>query len=283
MWCMVSESPKIPSDNSLKQLITKVFLSVDTDAAIDGYSRKLLWLKCGPSNNNHRYIAQFYLDFLKEIGRVPRLLRCDRGTENAILRDMQIVLRFSHGDLMRGMMWFMYGRSTANQQIESFWSRLRLNFTDFWRNIFLDMRDTGIFHDADAIHVQCLRFCFLSVIQRHLDTYRTMWNSHRIRQQRNGEGGFIPNIAYESCELFGAVDHSFPLSCRVDDLDDIFGEYVDEYPERGCSTEFLDFIRRACRAQNNQLPLPTSPDDALQLFRAVIAVIETIQDRNFMR
>ncbi|CAG2242609.1 unnamed protein product [Mytilus edulis] len=52
--------------------------------AIDGYSRRILWLKAGCSNNNPRYIAKFYIDFVKELRRVPRAIRADAGTENVL-------------------------------------------------------------------------------------------------------------------------------------------------------------------------------------------------------
>ena len=50
--------------------------------AIDGFSRRILWLSVGPSNNNPRIIAGYYINYLIEQGRVPRLVRCDAGTEN---------------------------------------------------------------------------------------------------------------------------------------------------------------------------------------------------------
>ena len=81
--------------------------------AIDGYSRRILWLKAGCSNNNPRYIAKFYLDFIKDGQRVPRVIRAEAGTENVIVKDLQIALRFDHGDDMAGFNSFLTGRSTG--------------------------------------------------------------------------------------------------------------------------------------------------------------------------
>ena len=36
--------------------------------AIDGYSRKILWLEVGNSNNNLRIIAKYHLDYVRQIG-----------------------------------------------------------------------------------------------------------------------------------------------------------------------------------------------------------------------
>ena len=53
--------------------------------AIDGYSRKILWLEVSSSNKNPSLIARYYLDVLDELGLAPRILRCDLGTENSTL------------------------------------------------------------------------------------------------------------------------------------------------------------------------------------------------------
>ncbi|XP_071134131.1 uncharacterized protein [Mytilus edulis] len=93
--------------------------------AIDGYSRRILWLKAGCSNNNPRYIAKFYIDFVKELRRVPRAIRADAGTENVLVKDLHIALRFDHGDEISGLNSFLTGRSTGNQRIERLWRSLR--------------------------------------------------------------------------------------------------------------------------------------------------------------
>ena len=45
----------------------------------------------------------------------PRLLRADRGTENALILFIQPTFRHAHQDSMSGIRSFQYGRSTANQ------------------------------------------------------------------------------------------------------------------------------------------------------------------------
>ena len=117
--------------------------------AVDGFSRKVLWLEAGPSNNNPRYIVRFYMDFVKEYRFVPKIVRSDAGTENVIMRDLQIAMRMDHRDDMSGRKSFMIGRSTANQRIARLWGTLNTQFTQFWRNFFVEMCDSGIFSNAD--------------------------------------------------------------------------------------------------------------------------------------
>ena len=116
---------------------------------VDGYSRRILWLKAGPTNNNPYVTARCFVDYLREIKSVPRMVRCDRGSENVVIKDIQICLRSFHTDTMSGTKSFSEGRSTANQRIEMFWGCLKKHFTQFWRNKFKDMIDANVFNNAD--------------------------------------------------------------------------------------------------------------------------------------
>jgi hypothetical protein len=57
---------------------------------------------------------------------------------------------------MSGRKCFLYGRSTLNQRIESFWGVLNNNFTTFWKNLFKDLRDSGYLHDGDPVPTECV-------------------------------------------------------------------------------------------------------------------------------
>lgn len=97
------------------------------------YSRKVLWISVGTSNNNPRVIAWHYLQCVKEhkgqstIGQqqqhyyysnnkysiegTPRLLRTDCGTENSNLAFIQPYLRRLNSDCFNSMDSFRYGKS----------------------------------------------------------------------------------------------------------------------------------------------------------------------------
>lgn len=118
------------------------------------FSRRLLWMSVLPSNNNPKYVAQLYIDFVKEMKGnsqqcynrcfspvhltywilmappfritppprllmyftgVPRCIRADRGTENVLVADIQRAFRSLHEDDMFGERSFLFGKSTTNQ------------------------------------------------------------------------------------------------------------------------------------------------------------------------
>ena len=218
--------------------------------AIDGFSRCILWLEACCTNNDPRIIAGFYLNFIKRVGGVPRVVRGDAGTENIWVRDMQRAFRFNDRDNMSGMNSFISGRSSGNQRIERFWGTLRLGFTAFWRNYFRDMVDRGLLRTDDPVHLECLRYCFMSLIQRDLDAFVELWNLHRIRVQRHTEvPNGIPIVMYSQPEAYGTCDYLFPLPCDLETLNDIQARYTKTKPRLGCRDEFVPVLEHVCGMQ----------------------------------
>ena len=86
--------------------------------AIDGHSRKILWLKVVQSNNNPKVIADLYLD-VSNLRVVPKTVRNDCGTENIIVARMQCYFRRNHNDEQCGERSYVYGSSHTNQRIEA--------------------------------------------------------------------------------------------------------------------------------------------------------------------
>ena len=87
--------------------------------AIDGYSRRILWLKLSSSNNNPKVIANYYLCCIKELNLIPRVVRGDRGTENVTVCKIQRFFGRNHTESKSKDRSFINGHSTANQRIES--------------------------------------------------------------------------------------------------------------------------------------------------------------------
>lgn len=136
---------------------------------IDGFSRRIMWLKAGSNSNDPKIIAGYYQKTIKEIGGCPRTLRADLGTENAIIELMQIHLRESHSIRNENyrLPAFLYGTSPNNQRIEAWWCCLRKHYSQFWLNVFHKLKDDGQF-SGSFLDKCCIQFCFLHLIQvRH--------------------------------------------------------------------------------------------------------------------
>ena len=70
------------------------------------------------------------------------------------------------------------------------------------------MQDTNTFDVTNYVHVECLRYCFMEVIQTELDRIVQQWNLHEIRLQRHSD---IPSgkhgLLYYVPEIFGGRDY----------------------------------------------------------------------------
>ena len=110
---------------------------------------------------------------------------------------MQQFFRSSADDSFAGDNSFMYGKSTSNQRIEAWWSQLHKCNADWWIKYFKDLRDSGIYCDADMIHEQCLKFCYREIVQDELYGVVKHWNTHSIRPSLNMESPSVrPDTSY---------------------------------------------------------------------------------------
>ena len=247
---------------------------------IDGYSRKILWLKAANTNNNPKVVARYYMDYIRGMQRLPRVVRADAGTENVIIRELQIFLRRYHTDEMHGEKSFQTGTSTSNQRIEMLWSFLMKTFTHFWRSLFKDLRDSGFINDSNAFTIYCLRFCFLPLIQQRLDLFMGMWNSHRIRSQRHSEVPCgIPDVLFYQPLMCGDRDCSLSLPFQSDNKLHILNDFCTEaQTERGCPEEFWRELEHLslCEVPLEELErlVPTNVTDALRLYGTLISIFD---------
>ena len=130
----------------------------------DGFSRKIMWLNFWKTNNDPSIIVQNYINCVVEHGVFPKRLRTDCGTENGLMAALHCSLRSEHTDEFAGAKSHMYGTSTSNQRIESWWSYFRkqrfllllihLCFTWPWINVFAVW-----IHNVSEI--LCVLLCFL--------------------------------------------------------------------------------------------------------------------------
>ncbi|XP_067048999.1 uncharacterized protein [Acropora muricata] len=79
----------------------------------------------------------------------------------------------------------MYGPCTSNQ-IERWWKELHERMERYFKDGLLWLKDQGHYdphNDSDRL---LLAFIMVPLIQKELDIFReTVWNSHRIRAQRD--------------------------------------------------------------------------------------------------
>lgn len=241
--------------------------------AIDGYSRRILWLKVTSTNNDPAVITYYYTSYLRKYGGTARKIRGDCGTENMYVAGMQRFFRRNDDDSFAGMKSFMYGKSTSNQRIESWWAFLRNSCTDWWMKYFRDLRDEGLYNANDKIQVECLKFCFMGIIRYDLQRLARHWNTHKIRPVRNTESpNGKPDVLFFLPQLSGTVDYKCIVD--LDDLD-VAEECVREPQLRG-SPEIMELASMIM--EDRDLSFPENVNEARLLYEELLLAISDITD-----
>ena len=128
---------------------------------VDGYSRKVLWLRAGTTNNDPAVVAGYFVEAIERFGGCPQKVRTDFGTENVTIRAIQTALRANNPSS------FIAGASTHNQRIESWWGMLRRQCTQHWMTLFSCLQHNGHF-DGTFVDKSLVQFCFSRLIQVHV-------------------------------------------------------------------------------------------------------------------
>ncbi|XP_053407737.1 uncharacterized protein LOC123556376 isoform X2 [Mercenaria mercenaria] len=239
--------------------------------AIDGYSRRILWLHVAVSNNNPSIVATFFLKYLCDIN-VPRCVRMDGGTENILVEDIQKAFRWEHTDDMAAEKSVIIGSSHSNQRIERWWRSGRQGGCQSWIDLFASMESEGIFSTGDPLHVECMRFCFMDLLQQDLDKIRIDWNQHTIRESSDVTSpGGKPDLLYHLPNLFGAIDYK--VDVNPTDVQKVVADYAVQ-KWQGCDIQFECQFNRIMLEK--RLTKPTNINEALSLFGQLVVLDITV-------
>lgn len=110
---------------------------------IDGFSRRVIWLKVTQTNNDPKVIGSFFLESVEQVEGCPTVLRTDRGTENGLMATSQCFLRRNDQDPLSGINAHRYGSSHSNQRIEAWWAFLKRSWSSWWIDFFKDLVSKG--------------------------------------------------------------------------------------------------------------------------------------------
>lgn len=96
---------------------------IEIYAAIDAYSRYIIWCYVGISARTSVSVCRQYLDTVTSLGYIPQAIRSDRGTETIMCANAHYQLCLNIEDNARTNIRFedcyFYGTSTSNQRIEA--------------------------------------------------------------------------------------------------------------------------------------------------------------------
>ena len=231
---------------------------------IDGYSRRIVWLKVCRSNKNPVIPASFFLHCVEELGTCPLLVQTDCGTENGILAGIQC--KFVESENAH-----RYSSSHANQRIENWWSHCKRGFTAWVIDFFKALVYNGKIALGNPLHMECVWFVFSNFLQSELDKVKQEWNTHYIRQSRHNTVSGVPDELFFLPQSHGHTNCGIHIS--KDDIQNILDER-DIYAEADLAgntvdSEMVEYFSYVVKEENLQHP-PGSWSQAKAMYEKLI-------------
>jgi hypothetical protein len=206
---------------------------IDIYGAVDGYSRRLIWLYIGVSNQTQVSIAKQYLAAVEDHGIRPQFIRSDRGIEVDMLIDIQYNFYRSTEvissrclpqdvDNLPTTGCALLGKSTANQRIEQIWHRMLLAQLQPYRDLLrtLSTREDPLFISDYPSDRVVLLYIFMPLIRDEVAARMMVHNHRRIRKdsKRPHHVPGVPEDLWKGLNKHGERPRDYGIKPRLSTL-----------------------------------------------------------------
>ena len=145
--------------------------------AIDGFSRKILYLHCANNNKACTAVEQFSEAVCKLT--LPDKVRTDEGSENV--------------DVWRYMLFYnneeasciLTCSSTHNVRIKRLWRDVYRCVTQMFSESLTKLEEAGILDPLNEVDLFCTHYVFIPLINRKLEQFLQSWNCHTLSSEHN--------------------------------------------------------------------------------------------------
>ena len=128
----------------------------------------------------------------------------------------------------------------VNQRTESYWSKFVVGRPGWCKLFFQDMVDLEIFDPRELTLLDCIRFCYISILRKELTDIANEWNPHLLSPDINNTPSGRPDSMYFLLHLHRTTDHMISIntsktdkfiiittSAVPSDFSDEFGEFAE--------------------------------------------------------
>ncbi|KAJ8369884.1 hypothetical protein SKAU_G00099120 [Synaphobranchus kaupii] len=148
-----------------------------THGAIDGHSRVITYLAASTDNTALTVLANF-VKATCQYG-LPSRVRSDHGGENTMVA---LLMNLLNGE---GRGSHITGPSVHNQRIERLWRDVFTQVIHHYYHLFYSFEEERILDPEDDVHKYSLQMVYLPEIQGRLDTFKSAWNNHGLRNENH--------------------------------------------------------------------------------------------------
>lgn len=148
-------------------------------AAIDGFTRCCIYLKCN-DNNKSETVLQLFQNAINEANVFPNKIRTDYGTENVLVWETMANMRTAESGAT-----VLLGSSVHNQRVERFNGEINRNIRQKFTAIFYSLENEGLLDIEDEYDKFALHYVFNSRINKALAELANSHNNHCIRTESN--------------------------------------------------------------------------------------------------
>jgi hypothetical protein len=208
-------------------------------AAVDAYSRKIIWFYCGNSNRTAISVVRQYFNAVKATGLCPRFIRTDKGTETFLLCDVHFSLFIEaelreelsdeHYQSLRISDCYIYGPSTRNIRVEGLWYQQLVTTTITWLQYFKSLQETTppLYRQDQLADRVVFLYLFMPILRNELKSFVSTHNAHKIRAQpkRSHHVAGVPDELYRTGQQHGFMPDDDVLSA----LESALPEYGNTY------------------------------------------------------
>ena len=175
---------------------------------IDGYSRLIVYLRCG-NNNRASTVLSLFRQSIVTWG-LPSRVRADDGGENIAVGDLMIQYR---GD---GRGSFITGPSVHNTRIERLWREVVHCILYMFKNIFLHLEQIGLLSRNNDVDLFALHFVYTPRINNALSQFIETFNNHGLSTEHGLSphqlwiSGILQHHSSNYSGVRGIIDDTMP-------------------------------------------------------------------------